>query len=157
MPRPKISDKVKEMRSFYRPLLERKQGTRLYWNDTRINALGDLLMDWFEREHTKISLGSFCWEHKIPRQYIARFAKKSPYFNYCVMVIKSLLETRLLEMGMSGEIDKVIMIFSLKNIAGWSDKKEINTTLEVTSKVVELQLPKKKEIKAQYKVVNAGK
>jgi len=157
MPRPKISDEVREIREFYRPITEKKKGRRLYWTDNRINALGDLMMDWFEREHTKVSLGSFCWEHKIPPSYIGKFSRQNKYFDYCVQVIKALLETRLIEMGMAGEIDRVMAIFSLKNIAGWTDKKEISSTLEVTSKIVELQLPKKKEVKANYKVVNGGK
>jgi len=141
--RPTLSDEQREKAVWFRPLVDKGHGRRVFWTDRKIHHLADIMVEWFEQNHTKVSLGSFCWANKIPQEYLSRFAKKNKYFKYCLQVIKSLLESRLLEMGMNGEIDRVMAIFSLKNIAGWTDKREINSTLEVTSKIVELQLPKK--------------
>jgi len=150
--RPFLSDEHKEKAHWYRPLQEKQHGRRVYWTDKKIHHLADVMVQWFEENHTKVSLGSFCWQNKIPQEYLSRFANKNKYFNYNLQVIKSLLESRLLEMGLAGEIDRVMAIFSLKNIAGWTDKREISSTLEVTSRIVELQLPKKNvpiEVKAE--------
>jgi len=155
--RPVLTDEQKVLRNWYKPFIEAPTGKRrrnLYWTPARISELGDVMIDWFEANHTKVSLGAFCWQHKIPPSYLGKFSKKNPYFDYCIQVIKALLESRLLEMGLAGEIDRVMAIFSLKNIAGWTDKREVSSTLEVTSKVIELQLPKKvKPIEVKAEIV----
>jgi len=157
--RPKLSDEAKLRPDWYLPVFDgTKKRKGVYWTDNRISELGDKMVTWFEENKRAVTLGKFCWEHKIPRQYIAKFGNKNNYFQYCIDIIKALLETRILQMGMDGEIDKVMAIFSLKNIAGWSDKKEISSTLEITSKIIELQLPKKnKIIEPKYEVVDDGK
>jgi len=144
--RPNLSNEIKVKADWYRPYDDTKRYRGIYWTPRRIEHLADVMVQWFEANHTKVSLGSFCWENKIPNTYLSQFARKNKYFNYCLQVIKSLLESRLLEMGLAGEIDRVMAIFSLKNIAGWTDKREISSTLEVTSKVIELQLPKKNKL-----------
>ncbi len=157
--RPVLSDKREEKASWYLPHHDgKRKGRAVYWTTNRIHRLGELMVEWFENNHTKVSLGSFCWEHRIPREYLSKFAHKDHYFDYCLKIIKSLLESRLLEMGLAGEVDKVMAIFSLKNIAGWSDKREVSSTLEIRSKIIELQLPKKnKPIEVKAEVVKEKK
>lgn len=159
MPRPKISAEVKKKREFFRFDQGGKKRGNSYWTEFRLNLLADEMMDWFEQNHTKVTFAAFCWDHKIPPSYITTFAKRNKYFDYCVQCVKALMESRLVEMGLSGEVDKAVSIFSLKNIAGWSDKKEINSTLEINSRVIELKLPAKKgkAIEAEYKVVETKK
>ena len=115
------------------------------------------MIEWFKDNQKAITLGAFCADVKIPSGYIAQFSRKNDYFKYCVQVTKDLLETRILDMGLAGEIDRVLAIFSLKNIAGWADKREVSNTLEITSKIIELQLPKKdKIIEVEGHVVDEG-
>lgn len=156
--RPHLTNKPKGKAIYYRPDRERKKGRRLYWTSVKIEQLADVMVKWFEENPLKVSLGSFCWQHKIPACYLARFAARNSYFDYNLQVIKSLLESRLLELGLAGEIDKVMAIFSLKNISGWRDKREINNNVEITSKVVELQLPKKRDvIEVNAEIIEAKK
>ena len=144
--KPSLIREQQEKAVWYRPYDEARKGRRVHWTPKKINFLADCMIQWFEDNQTKVSLGSFCWDIQIPPNYLSIFAKKNKYFEYNLHVIKALLETRLIEMGCNGEIDRVMAIFSLKNIAGWTDKREVSSTLEVTSKVVELQLPKKNKL-----------
>lgn len=157
--RPALSDVDKLKAPWYRPFDDvTKKGRKIYWTPKRIDRFGTYMVTWFKEHGDAVSLGAFCWDNKIPKEYLSKFGKKSQYFGYCLSTVKSLLETRLLSLGLAGEIDKVMAIFSLKNVAGWRDKKEINNNIEVTSKVVELQLPKKRapiEVKAE--VIEAKK
>ena len=144
--RPNLAIEQREKAIWYRPYDEARKGRRVHWTPTKINFLADCMIQWYEDNETKVSLGSFCWANKIPPNYLSIFARKNKYFEYNLHVIKALLESRLLEMGCNGEIDRVMAIFSLKNIAGWTDKREVSSTLEVTSTIVELQLPKKNKV-----------
>ncbi len=144
--RPTLANEIRTKADWYRPHDDSRKGRRVYWTPRRIEHFADVMVQWFEDNHTKVSLGAFCWDTKIPPSYLAQFGHKNKYFSYCLQVIKSLLESRLLEMGLAGEIDRVMAIFSLKNVAGWTDKKEISSTIDITSKIVELQLPKKNKV-----------
>jgi len=91
-------------------------------------------------------LGKFAQTHGFHRRRLPEFAKKNKAFAAAYEVAKQHQENVLVEGALLGGFDRIITIFTLKNVAGWVDKTETENKHKVagnvTVKVVSYADPK---------------
>jgi hypothetical protein len=106
------------------------------WTENEIIFLADEMLEWFEKkitykdkdgkdkEQSQLWLKDFAIEKRMTRQRISEFKEKSEYFNHIYDICNQIQESRLFRMGLTAKT--AMPIFALKNIAGWSEKQDIN-------------------------------
>lgn len=102
------------------------------WTDNEINSLADEMLEWFESPYknsknedvTRLWLKDFAITKRITPQRISEFKERSEYFLQIYTLCNQIQESRLFTLGL--KVKSAMPIFALKNIAGWSEKSEIN-------------------------------
>lgn len=70
-------------------------------------------------------LGDFAAQRGYHRQRLSEFAKANAKFSDALKKAKQIQENRLFKKGLRGKYNPTLVIFALKNVAGWRDKKEV--------------------------------
>jgi hypothetical protein len=82
-----------------------------------------LKLDKWIQEPDKFWLGSFAAENGFGRQRLSDFAAKSQLFAEIYEKAKQVQENKLFMLGLSNKGNATMVIFALKNVAGWRDAK----------------------------------
>lgn len=126
--------------------MEEKRRGRPYKYD--YEKLTDDLLDYIDRTDIPI-LAEFCYEQGILRENIYAMAERNGNLKYAIKRCIERKEVQLEKKSLSGDVDKTMAIFSLKQL-GWKDKQEIehsggmNNTNEIKHDLNRLD---KKELK----------
>lgn len=109
---------------------ERVSGVRMArpkkYTDDWLKKEAKTLLDWFSEEETRFWLKDFAIERGYHPTRLDEFAQKSKEFSSAYNIAKAIQESRIVKGGLSGEMNAKMAIFSLKNVAGWRDTKDIN-------------------------------
>lgn len=93
--------------------------------------------EWVEVEHEVPNETPFLikWtmKHKISVDTPANWSKQYPEFFRALNTAKSLQERFLVELGIKGDHNGFMTFQTLKNVAGWRDKHEVESKTEVKS------------------------
>lgn len=68
----------------------------------------------------------FARERRYSSQRLSEFAKKSPLFSEALKRFKDIQSHKLIIGGLSGKLNSTFVIFTMKNVAGWRDRAEID-------------------------------
>lgn len=90
------------------------------WTLPEITALADELLEWMEKDESRIWVRSFFTGKRITKQTANRMRTRSDYFANCHDLALALQEERLLARGLSG--NNACVIFALKNCHAWTEK-----------------------------------
>lgn len=112
----------------HQPGVDKNGGRPPKYDDEFIENLADKMTDWFEKDEDNMFLEKFMIEQGLHNQYVTRFAKKNEYFSETLKRIKGIQKMKLLERGLTGEFDRTMVIFTLKNVSDMRDKQ----TTEIT-------------------------
>lgn len=97
-----------------------------------IRELADKLETWFETPEN-IWLGEFASQNNVHRQYFPIWAEKHNFFKIAYERAKQKQEAKLFKKGMEAK-NPAFVIFALKNVANWRDKKE-ETVINENNKI----------------------
>ena len=67
----------------------------------------------------------FCYTNDLCREYMYELAQKNEILSYTIKKCSLKKEAQLERLGLQGEIDRGIAIFSLKQL-GWRDERELS-------------------------------
>lgn len=104
-----------------------KRGRPTEWTEKRVEALANKLDEW-RSSHTNFLLSKFCDEHDVYPALLSRLAKKHDVFSQALQRAKVHQEAVIVEGMLNSELNAIGSIFTLKNVAGWRDKKDIDHT-----------------------------
>jgi hypothetical protein len=99
-----------------------------------LNKLANDLMVFMENEKN-YWLKDFCIANKFPSQDLSRFAKENKEFCEALKKAKDLQESKFVKMGLDKKNNPAFVIFALKNIANWRDKREDTVTIQDLSQI----------------------
>lgn len=91
-----------------------------------VNKLTQDLVE-FMKSKEGIWLKDFAIKNGIPAEYLSRLAKDHPEFAKALQMAKDLQESKLLKGGLSGKFPTAMVIFALKNVAGWRDRQDVTS------------------------------
>ena len=90
-----------------------------------INKYADELLEWIEKPDN-FWLGKFASDVVgTDRRQLLRFADKNEKFRLALKKAKQVQENKLVLGGLLKRFHSTIVIFALKNVAGWRGKKEV--------------------------------
>lgn len=120
-------------------------GRPVIWTEEAKAEAGRKLLTWFLPDHTRLFFKRFAHEeYDLSWQALYASCKDNETFLVAHARAKEIQEERLAEGGLNGELNATMAYNALKNVAGWRDKQEIEHSGEVTSRIIEVQLPAKK-------------
>ena len=99
----------------------KKMGRPTKYTPEYLETLGESLLTWMQ-EPQNWWLGAFATQNKLWRTQLDEFAHKDENFSNTLKIAKTIQETRLLQLGLSGKANAAMCIFALKNVAGWRDQ-----------------------------------
>lgn len=120
-------------------------GRPVEWTVERIEALAEKLVTW-SRFHTSCYLESFCSANETYPQRLSEFAAENKRFAEALKRAKASCAAHLAEATAGGEMPPAFGIFALKQ-HGWTDRREIEHSGEIKSRVVQIELPRKAPLK----------
>ena len=91
-----------------------------------------------------LTIEGLCAVLEIDRQTLLNYQAKDDFFGI-IKKTKELILQNQIEMAMTGECDKVMTIFLLKNNQGYADKMETHITGEPTVTNIEVNYVRKKD------------
>lgn len=100
-----------------------------------LEEIADKLEDWIQIK-TNVWLGDFAAENNMNRHDLSREAPKSEKLFATYKKAKQVQENRLVKLGFSKGANAAFVIFTLKNVAGWRDKTEIEHTGGLLNKLL---------------------
>ena len=112
----------------HQPGVESKAGRPVKYDKEFIETLADKMIEWFNSDEANLFLEKFMLSQGLHREYLTRFKNKNEYFCNALKRAKGIQKLRLIEGGLSGEFDRVMAIFTLKNVSDMRDKQ----TTEIT-------------------------
>lgn len=105
------------------------------YTEEEINRMGEEMIEWYltptENEQFPFWLKDFATLKGISWKRLTSYAKTNAYFAECLEIVKDMQEGRLVQNGMTTQTSSM-SIFALKNVAGYSDRKEVKTDTKVT-------------------------
>lgn len=113
------------------------------YDEKFILALIPKLESWCKDEKN-FWLGDFAIQIGLWRQRLDEFAELSPKFSDTLKRAKAIQEYRLIKLGLDKNVNGVMAIFALKNVAGWRDQQSdqvpmyFNITIGTNGKTREL-------------------
>ncbi len=93
------------------------------FTDAVIDELAVKLITWIKIPNN-FWLGNFAAENEFHRGQLSVFAEKNKNFASAYNLAYQIQENKLVMGGLSKKLDVTMVIFSLKNVAGWRDKHE---------------------------------
>ena len=100
-----------------------------------VKKLTKNLEKWIERKDS-LWLGNFAVDNKIHRQRLSEVAEWDKEFGKMYKLAKQVQENKIVLGAMANKINPTMAIFTLKNVAGWRDKKEMG--LDASPELVEI-------------------
>ena len=97
------------------------------YTDKFIEDLGNEMVIWFEEEDN-IFIKDFFLSKGLSSDYAHRFSDQSEPFCRALKRAKEMQESKIAKGGLTGKYNSTFAIFTLKNVAGWRDKQEIEQT-----------------------------
>ena len=97
------------------------------WTKARLDQLAEELEVWM-RKPSNFWLGDFAVNvADCSRTYLADLAreKRSKRFSDTYKKAKSIQESKILKGGLTGKLNPTMAIFTLKNVAGWRDSRDL--------------------------------
>jgi hypothetical protein len=94
-------------------------GRPVKYDDKKLEEIRALFAEYIENTDIPI-VAEFAYQNKIPRQKLYEFEALNDTLKGCI----DKKEAQLERMGLRGEVDKTMAIFSLKQL-GWSDKQQV--------------------------------
>mgnify|MGYP001565159273 CR=1 FL=1 len=82
-------------------------------------------MEKFFADESKVFLKEFAIERKYPSYYISIWATENEEFSKTLNRCKDIQEIRILKMGLTLKWNPYMTGLTLKNVAGWRDKTEV--------------------------------
>jgi hypothetical protein len=119
-------------------------GRPALWTPEAIESLADNLIDWAKSD-SAMFMASFCKKHGIHRQRLTDFSGKNEKFMDALKRAQNVCEANIAEKTANGSIPPAFGIFGLKQHS-WTDKKEVEHSGEIKSKVTQVNLPTKKNV-----------
>ena len=89
-----------------------------------VKKLTKNLEAWIKRKDS-LWLGSFAVDNKIHRQRLSEIAEWDEEFKKMYELAKQVQENRIVIGAMANKLNSTMAIFTLKNVAGWRDRKEV--------------------------------
>jgi len=120
----------------------KKESKRRY-TDLVVSKLAKDLIEWIDNP-TNFWLGDFAVLNNMGRQRFPELAESNKEFGKAYEIAKQIQENRLVRAGLSNQFNSTMVIFSLKNVAGWRDKSEVEHTGNVLHTLL-LQLSNEEE------------
>lgn len=101
-------------------------GRPVEWTEERIAQLADSLDKW-SREHTALFMASWLAQEGLYWDLVPIFCQRSEKFSEANKRARTRLEAHLAEGAITGELEKTLSIFALKQGEnGWKDKQDVN-------------------------------
>lgn len=100
-----------------------------------LEELADKLDVWMDNPNN-YWLGSFAAENKIHRKTLPYLVGKNEKFDAAYERAKNKQEEKLVLDGLSGKSNPSVVIFALKNVAGWRDTKDLKHSGEIKGRDV---------------------
>ena len=97
------------------------------YTDKFIEDLGNEMVIWFEEEDN-IFIKDFFLSKGLHSQNASEFASVNQKFSDALKRAKEMQESKIAKGGLTGKYNSTFAIFTLKNVAGWRDKQEIEQT-----------------------------
>lgn len=104
-----------------------------YWTEPRVISLLEEMLETIENETNPktwhITMGGLCLSFKIYRQIISEWEHKyedNRQITDSIKNIQAILETRVNEGALRGQLNFVQSIFNLKNNYGWKDVQHVD-------------------------------
>lgn len=123
------------------------------YTDEFIKDLADKMINWFKSDKDNIFLEDFMIEQDLYSELCSIFAKRNDYFLQSLKRVKAIQKQRILRLGLEGEWDKTLVIFTLKNVSDMRDKKEIemnSTTQDITSLNEQEREKRRQELREKF-------
>lgn len=83
------------------------------------------LLAWMKAHEEHLWLGSFAAERGYSRQRLSEFAGKSEEFADAYSLAKTIQEAGIVQGGLGNRLNAKVVVFTLKNVAGWRDTKDL--------------------------------
>ncbi|MDP2763031.1 MAG: terminase small subunit [Enterobacteriaceae bacterium] len=91
-----------------------------------IKKLTKNLGKWIKRKDS-LWLGSFAADNKIHRQRMSEIAERDEDFKEIYELAKQIQENKIFLGALVNKLNPTMAIFTLKNVAGWRDRKEVES------------------------------
>ena len=121
-----INNQKKPKRKYVRK--EYKEHGNTKYTTERIEKYADELLKYM-KEPKNYWLKSFCISNDFHSEYLYRWAEKNEKMRKSLKKALEIQEEKFVRMGLSKHSNPAFVIFTLKNIAGWRDKQEIEQTI----------------------------
>ncbi len=107
--------------------LQKKRGPKgpSKWTDEKIEKAADDLLEWYEANPSHWFLTQFAVEYKYLKDSFDGWAEKNEKFRLALKMAKQIQELRIVQLGLASKVNPVMAIFTLKNVAGWRDRKDL--------------------------------
>lgn len=102
------------------------------WTKEKIDEEAEALIEWFNDEQNekdnKLFLTKFVISRGYSRKELQTFADRSQEFLHAYNRAKDIQEQFLIDKGLKAEYNPYFTGLTLKNIAGWRDKQDVDHT-----------------------------
>lgn len=110
-------------------------GHPVTWTEEVIDQFADDLSAYFRDNPDRKYLEQFCADYGTYPQKISELCKRSAKLTEAVNLVKAVCAARILTAGESAERPSWF-IFAAKNVAGWADKADVNSSVSAQVEVV---------------------
>lgn len=100
--------------------MSKKNGRPPIFTPAVIEALGEEMLVWF-RDPKNVWLKDFAILRGFAWESFSRWAEKNEHFAQSLKKAKDMQEAKLFKLGLSRKVNPAMVIFALKNVAGWRD------------------------------------
>lgn len=144
---PPIEDKRPEdQRVSGKPLDGSKNpgGRPVEWPVERIEATAVKLVEWFMGQEN-LFFEEFAHEMQISWAYLLEIGKGNKKFSEAYARVKEIQRIRIAKGGLTGKYNAQMAYNTLKNVAGWRDKSEVEHSGKV-NQIVRYHKPERKKL-----------
>lgn len=110
-------------------------GHPVTWTEEVIDQFAADMVEYFHENPDKKYLEQFCADYGTYPQKISELSRRSATLTEAVNIVKAVCASRIVTAGESAERPSWF-IFAAKNVAGWADKADVNSSVSAQVEVV---------------------